>query len=55
MATGDKYKYIYPEEQIQFGTGRKYNDNLSCCALLTSVMAVAEYFGKLSKVGNVIL
>ena len=54
MDTGDKYKYTYPEEQMQFYTVCKYN-TLSCCALLTSVMAVAEYFGKLSKVGNVIL
>ena len=54
MATGDKYKYTYPEEQIQFYTGCKYNDNLSCCAFLTSVMAVAEYFGKLANVGTLI-
>ena len=51
MATGDKYKYTYPEEQIHFYTVCKYNI-LSCCALLTSVIAVAECFGKLANVGN---
>ena len=53
MATGDKYKYTYPEEQIHFYTVCKYNDNLLCCSLLISVIAVAECFGKLANVGNV--